>query len=296
MTFCQLLGIRLKSGKTEKGHAVTFLGVFGEFPGPRNNMTLTISLPQEKALTWGSKLTEHLLRGTIQRKELESVVGKLSPTQTPIFGRIGRAMMATLFQKLNAKYYGAEISDREASVLRWWILALVNLTPRLTRMRGPLPGLIVYTDAATATQIIAAVLIDHRAFRAGRTLSAVLSKRVGPRWRVLFESTCAIYGLEMLAIFAILFDPLWGLTGLNITFFVDNNNDLQALVSNAPGPPVIAAMTQLIWYRIADLKAAVWFERALQPKILRTYQPTCKFPPFHHDTWLTSFALIGHSP
>lgn len=64
----------------------------------------------------------------------------------------------------------------------------------------------------------------------------------------------------MLAIFAILFGPASDLTGLNIIFFVDNNS-LEALVSNAPGPPAIAAMAQLIWYRISELNAAVWFER-----------------------------------
>ena len=94
--------------------------------------------------------------------------------------------------------------------------------------------LIIYTDAATTTQIIAAVLVGPRSFRTTRTTSAVISARVGPHWMTLFASTCEIYGLEMMAILAILFDPLSDLTGINITFFVDNNNSLEALVSNAP--------------------------------------------------------------
>ena len=64
----------------------------------------------------------------------------------------------------------------------------------------------------------------------------------------------------MLEICAISFGPLSDLTGVNITVLVGNNNALGALVSNAPGPRVIAAMAQLIWRRIAGLNAAFWFE------------------------------------
>ena len=149
-------------------------------------MALTISPPHGKALKWESKLREHLLRGAVHRKELESVVGKLSFSQTSVFGRIGRAMMTALFQKQNAKYYLAELSGREASVLRWWTQAITNMTPRHTRSTEPVCDLIIYTDAATTTQIIAAVLIGPRTFRKGRTVPALISKRVGPIGRPSF--------------------------------------------------------------------------------------------------------------
>ena len=38
VTFCEQLGIKLKPPKTEKGPALTFLGTFGDFPGPHNDM------------------------------------------------------------------------------------------------------------------------------------------------------------------------------------------------------------------------------------------------------------------
>ena len=214
----------------------------------------------------GAQIREFASLGRIQHKDLESLIGKLSFTQTSVFGRVGRAMMAALYQKVNAKFYDPVLSDRELTTLRWWPNAILNMTPRLTRARPPQTDIIIYTDAATTAQIIAAVLIDPRSFRTTLTTSAVISAKVGPHWGKLFDETSEIYGLEMLAIFAILFDPLSDLSGPNIVFFVDNNNSLEALVSNAPGPPVIAAMTQLIWYRITDLNAAVWFERVPSTK------------------------------
>ena len=97
--------------------------------------------------------------------------------------------------------------------------------------------LVIYTDAATTSMIIAAIVLEPPVFLASRTLTAVLALRVGKRWSRLFRDTSLIYGLEMLAIFAILFDPSVDLEGKNVTFYVDNNNALHALVSNAPGPP-----------------------------------------------------------
>ena len=72
-TFCQLLGLKLKDSKTEKGPALTFLVIFGEFPGPHNDMSLTISLPREKAIRWGGQApglyrpTEHPTQGPGER-------------------------------------------------------------------------------------------------------------------------------------------------------------------------------------------------------------------------------------
>ena len=70
-------------------------------------------------------------------------------------------------------------------------------------------------------------------FLASRTLTAILPLRVGKRCSRLFQDNALIYGLEMLAIFAILFDPAADLAEKNVTFYVDNNA-LHALVSNAP--------------------------------------------------------------
>ena len=215
---------------------------------------------------WSSKLTEFIQRGTITHKEIESAIGRLSFAQTSVFGRVGQLMLTVLYQKVNAHFYDPKLSGRELSTHRWRSAALAHISPRLTRTRGATTDLIIYTDAATTTRIIAAVLLNPATFRNDKVIEAPLSLRVGEHWAKLFESTALIYGLEMLVIFAVLFDPLSDLYGQNVTFYVDNNNALQALVSNAPGPPEIAAATQLIWFRIAELNISAWFERAPSKK------------------------------
>ena len=259
--FCEMSAITLKPEKTDMGPALTSLGIFGAFPSPSNDMSLTVALPREKALAWRASVEDILSAGSVVHKDLERVIGRLAFTQTSVYGRAGRAMLTVLYQKLNAHFYSPILSGREQSTLRWWQYALLTITPRLTKTRGPQTDLVIYTGAATTTMIIAAVIAEPAIFVKTRTLTATLSLRAGKHWAKLFETTALIYGLEMLAIFAVLFDPVVDLRGRNITFYVDNNNALAALVSNAPGPPVIAAMTQLIWLCILELGIAAWFER-----------------------------------
>ena len=68
-TFCQLMGLKLKDPDTGKGTALIFLGVFGEFTGPRSDISLTVSLPREKAIRRGRKIQEFIAKWTVMRKE-----------------------------------------------------------------------------------------------------------------------------------------------------------------------------------------------------------------------------------
>ena len=61
-TFCETLGIRLKTAKTELGTRLTFLGLKGDFPKPSNDMTLSIRLPKAKAAKWASEIATHTMR------------------------------------------------------------------------------------------------------------------------------------------------------------------------------------------------------------------------------------------
>ena len=131
MKFCDLSGLKLKDSKAENGPSLTFLGALGEFPGPHSEMTMTISAPRGESIRWDLKLQEFILNGAIEHKEIGSSIGGLSPTQTSIYGRVGRAMLTSLFQKLNAKYYTKILSGRESAPPRWWAVALLNITPRL---------------------------------------------------------------------------------------------------------------------------------------------------------------------
>ena len=43
--FCELLGVRLKSAKSEVGPEVTFLGLVGTYPAKKTDFVLQILLP-----------------------------------------------------------------------------------------------------------------------------------------------------------------------------------------------------------------------------------------------------------
>ena len=65
----------------------------------------------------------------------------------------------------------------------------------------------------------------------------------------------------MLAVLAILMDKNNGLKGRTVTFYIDNNNALQALIKNSGNPIEVQALTALIWHKIRDLGIIPWFER-----------------------------------
>ena len=129
LRFCATLGIKMKDSKTLAGRLITFLGLNGYFPGPGNNMSLKITLPPEKVLRWCDLLKQYIKQGAIPEKELESLIGKLSFSQTSVFGRMGRAMMSTLYQKQNAKPYQKKLTNRDLYTFRWWIETYNWLNP-----------------------------------------------------------------------------------------------------------------------------------------------------------------------
>ena len=168
--------------------------------------------------------------------------------------------MAFLYIELNNFNYHPLLTDKEKRVLQWWSVALRNLGTRSPRERACYPDLIVFTDAATSTSIIAAVAISREDFMADETIQEVRKTVTGKYWEALFDSTNLIYGLEMLALLAILFYPNNRMRNKNATFHIDNSNAFEAVVKNSATPLVIVAMTQLIWHRIYDLNITPWFE------------------------------------
>ena len=92
--FCEALNIRIKITKTQVGNKVVFLGINGSSPRHTNNMTIRIALPRGKKKNWAMILTRIIDAGAAKLAEIKSIIGRLSVTQTSIFGRIGKAMMA----------------------------------------------------------------------------------------------------------------------------------------------------------------------------------------------------------
>ena len=261
LTFCDLLGVTLKTTKTEWGESLTLLGLRGDFPKPENLMTLAISLPEDKKSKWTERILDILREDHVTHPELESVIGRLSFSQTSIFGRVGRVMLSPLYTKLHSPFYTGALTECERNSLLWWSVALPTFEPRRCHKKGSVADSIVYTDAATKTSIIAFVELDPVDFRTSRTLKRVAATRVPPKWISLFDSTSLIYGLETAAVLAFFMDPDVASSGPNITIYIDNNNTLEALIQNVAKPPVITAMVQLIWHRIRTNGLNVWFER-----------------------------------
>ena len=83
----------------------------------------------------------------------------------------------------------------------------------------------------------------------------------GPKMENIIPRENHIYGLEMMALLAVLMTSDAPIEGLSVVFYIDNNNALEAVVKNSATPIVIQSMTFLIWHRISDLRISALFER-----------------------------------
>ena len=225
----------MKVEKKELGARLTFLGLRGCFPKPSNDMTLPIKLPSKKAAAWAMSISAHVSCGRISHADLESVIGRLSFTQTSVFGRIGRAMLSPLYVELHAKTYDATLDLKELTTLRWRVVALGHMRPRLATSKPALPERVAYTDAAGKSAIIAAVVVNPERFTTNKTIDGVWPLRTGFRWKSTFDKTNFIYGLELSALLALLMEEDNDIRGKSATFFIDNDNALRALVKTQRG-------------------------------------------------------------
>ena len=85
-SFCKLLGIRLKRGKTEVGRRITFIGMEVFSPGRDNDVKLSVDLTSPKQQKWDNRISEFLAAGAISHKELELLTGRLSFSKPPFLG------------------------------------------------------------------------------------------------------------------------------------------------------------------------------------------------------------------
>ena len=114
----------MKDDKSQVGRALAFLGLWGEFPGPDNDMLLRIPLPEHKKTKWANITHEFASKGTVPHKDLEKLIGGLSFTQTSVFGRFGRTLLRPLHDKLKQRPYVVKLSEDAVDILRWWVLLL----------------------------------------------------------------------------------------------------------------------------------------------------------------------------
>ena len=162
--WCSLLGIGLKLKKSEVGSEITFLGLLGSFPSKANGMQLSVTLTKEKASRWHSIIIKHLSDGTITQMELEKLIGKLCFSQTCLFGKFARTHLRCLYKKLHMRRYSAALTKLERMTLHWWADVIISLRPRIPREPGGTADYVLYTDAATSTNRVAALLFRGATF------------------------------------------------------------------------------------------------------------------------------------
>lgn len=109
----------------------------------------------------------------------------------------------------------------------------------------------VYTDASTSAQIICALVAPLAQFASSHTIAECITMTTAKRWKAVFNKTNYIYGLEILALLALVIDPQAQIDGKSIVLYLDNDNDVKALVRNKSDTRAIQVMTLLIWHMLA---------------------------------------------
>ena len=156
----ETLGADLNGSKSKAKDVIKFLGLKGEFPQLNSGMKLKIFLPRSKIIAWSGTILETISKGYIEHKPSEKLIGKLPFTQTSIFGRFGRTLLKFLHTKLHRKPYLGHLSEEEIDILLWWVASLRASIPRIVEVTSTRHEVIIYTDAATSTRIVAAIVLD----------------------------------------------------------------------------------------------------------------------------------------
>ena len=276
--FCSLLGISLKALKSEAGPDVTFLGLRGSFPCLKNNFELSVRLGESKRSSWISLIDQFLKSRTISHQELEKLIGRFSFSQTILFGKFARAQLRPLYRKLHSKFYSGKLAPHELDNLSWWRSLLAVMAPRSLAPRPKLVPWIAYTDAATSSSMLCALLFDTSA--PVPTIHRSWTARPNTTWDYLFRNTARILGLELLAILAFIEDFAPKHPNSCVWIYVDNNNALAAIVRGDSPTDIVAIMVARLWETLTKHNVHAWFSR-VRSKLNPADLPTRgKNPPF----------------
>ena len=182
------------------GGTLQFIGLTGQFPKISNGAILNICLRGEKIWLCATLIGEIIAKGSVQHKKLEKLVGKFAATQTSVFGRFGRAILKPLRRKLHIRPYVSSLSSSESNLLSWRASSIRAARPRQGLLRQKFPEIVIYTDSATSTAILAAVVVDVQQFPKGNSSAAKFTDVADKDWGTIFNDKTLIYGLAMLAV------------------------------------------------------------------------------------------------
>ena len=124
----------MQDDESQVDRAMTFFGLWGEFPIPDNDMPRMISLPRHKEEIWASIARDFSPKGAMRRKRSEKLIGGLPFTQTSVFGRFGRTALRPLRDNLKWRHYAVRLSAGEIDIARRLVLLLKK---DISRVRAP---------------------------------------------------------------------------------------------------------------------------------------------------------------
>ena len=235
------LGAPMETIKSLVDTQLTFLGLLGSVPDPEKGLILRAELPMEKITKWSSITREHITDGRITSKRLEKLIGKMSFTQTSVFGRFCRALLIPLRDKLNLRPYTSHVA-------------------RSVEIKPKFPQFAIYTDAATSTGITAALVFNNEIPSDHPAIDELRGETSPPLWGATFDSATYIYGLEMLAVVGILLFLGAGLRNKTVVFYIDNSNCRDALARGYTNTKVIDSLVQIFLAQVNRLGIFAWFE------------------------------------
>ena len=134
------------------------------------------------------------------------------------------------------------------------------MSPRLVALPDAQADLIVYTDAATGSQIIAAFSFAGGPGGRRRILDAFAS-RVPNLRQQKFRDGNMIFGFELLTPVDFLWANRNKLAGKRIILFIDNSAALSALIRGDSTHPMAAALTAAFWHTARKYNICIWLDR-----------------------------------
>ena len=221
--WCELFGITIKLKKPEVRPDITFLCLIGSFPSRANGMRRIVSLTAEETERWAATIRKHLRERIISPRGLGKLIGKLSFSQTCLFGEFARTQIRCLYPKLHARRYEATSIKYEEPAQQWWVEVPPQHRPRATRSLSDTPDFILHTDASTPNCRIASLLFREKVSPPRVQLLDVST--VPKFWTMRLHTKNMMFGIEMVDPMDIPWMNRRNLPHRSLNLYIDNNND-----------------------------------------------------------------------
>ena len=174
----------------------------GKFTQVSSGTPLRIFPPAAEILAWSALAEVFIASRSIPHKQLEKLASRFPLNQTSVFGRFDRTLLRPLHRKLRQRSFQGHFYPDELSLLAWRAASIRADRLRVPHLKSIRPEVVLYTEAATSTALIAAVSIDVGNFAKEPAFDATLTEPADMSRLEIFSEINLIYGLEMLAVLA----------------------------------------------------------------------------------------------